>query len=123
MSCDDCPDEPVMRVIRWKIWYDDGSVVLGKTIDDWTAAPDDGVQIVMLYYDKMATDGVTRYRRVVQGEDYYWMAPSPNDFIYGSGRVDPGPRYPSAVVKLGKWTDDGSFSAMNAAAMADIEGE
>ena len=33
----------------WAIYYADGSCVTGTTADDWRLAPDDGVQVVVLY--------------------------------------------------------------------------
>ncbi len=33
---------------RWRIYYVGGSVVTGKNKTDWLAAPEDGVQVVVL---------------------------------------------------------------------------
>jgi len=33
---------------EWRIYYADGSVVRGRTTDAWRAAPDEGVQVVVL---------------------------------------------------------------------------
>ena len=33
----------------WAIYYADGSRVIGTTAEDWLSAPDDGVQVVVLY--------------------------------------------------------------------------
>lgn len=67
----------------YRIWYSDGSYS-----DDWDAAPDEDVQIVMLYH----ADG---YRTIIQGEDVY---------------TDPTDQ--SGHIKTGRWMPDDEYEAL-----------
>lgn len=63
----------------WAIYYGDGSVVRGRTLANWLAAPRDGVQAVVLY--ERPDDGrypwgtpagpMLRDRQVWSGDDFY----------------------------------------------------
>ena len=109
-------------VVGWKVWYADGSKYVGKTLQEWQKTPDDGVILVMLYYNRHSVDGGTRYRRICQGDDYYWQAPGKLDVIYGHGSDAPElvqKRYPGASVKRGSWTDDAHYRLLVDGAMSD----
>lgn len=114
-----------MKVIGWKAWFADGSLHVGTTRRDWEALPEDGLLIVMLYYDEF-TQGIPdqRYRRIVQGSDLYFVTDGPADLIFGQA-TDPETsasilaRYPGASVKRGRWTDDHTHAQIAAEAMAD----
>jgi len=64
---------------RWRIYYSDGSVVRGRTRADWVAAPDEGVQVVLLMepYPDRPFDGWTPWagarpdRQIWTGDDWY----------------------------------------------------
>jgi hypothetical protein len=113
-----------MKVIGWKAWYADGSKYVGTTRDDWVALPPVGVLVVMLYYDDhTVSDPTLRYRRVMMGNDRYWLASGgPVDLIYAQGNESSNEiltNYPDALVKEGRWTDDHTFKAADADAMQD----
>lgn len=114
-----------MRVAAWKVWYADGSRHVGTTPEAWAELPADGVLVVMLYYDEHAeTPPHVRLRRIMQGNDSYWLQPGEPDHIYGQSNDPPGAireRYPGAMVKLGRWADDGTYKEVEQAAMADRE--
>jgi hypothetical protein len=108
-DCLDCPPEKSLRVERWRIWFDDGSVHDGRTLDDWTALPDDGVLGLVLFYEREGN------RRIASGNDWYWAFAGPRDTVYAHADEDPRRRYPSAVVKRGRWTDDLTIDLVNQA--------
>lgn len=112
-----------MTVIGWKVWFADGRVAAGATPEEWAALPEDGVLIVMLYYDEFTeADPELRYRRILQGNDSYWLSRGEADHIYGQSDEAAAAiceRYPGAVVKRGKWTDDESYRLAAEAAMTD----
>jgi len=117
------------KVLAWKVWYADGSKHIGKTREEWEILPDDGILVIILYYDEFATDGITRYRRVLQGSDFYWLSSGERDHIYGqtsniqetSEWIEQ--RYPDALVKAGRWVDDDTFKQIIEEVMADYEEE
>jgi hypothetical protein len=86
--------------MRWRAWYTGRRVFFGEGLEDWRALPDDGVLTVMLYHE----DGT---RRVQQGNDFYFAAPSDAGEVFGhSDDLDIEGRYPGASVKRGMWTTD-----------------
>lgn len=73
MSTKECPQLDYQRVAAFKIWYPD-KVIRGVTYQDWCGAPDDNVQVVMLYFEKR--DGLGRYTRLYSsGCTHYLMTP------------------------------------------------
>ena len=115
--CADCPppvEQGSLRVERWRIWYDDGSVHDGRTLHDWMVLPDDGVLGFVLFYERLAPNG-EHMRRIASGNDYYWAFPGLLDTVYAHGNEDPHERYPGASVKRGRWTDDISIDTVNQA--------
>jgi len=56
-------------MVKWRIYYGDGSVVDGTSLPEWLAAPDEGVQIVTALY---GFDGHGRpLGQVAYGSDWY----------------------------------------------------
>lgn len=127
MACKDCPKEgdpnaPPQLVVGFRIWYVDGTIATGTTRADWEQLPDDGVLIVMLYYNRFDTGGDSRYRRVLMSNDHFWHAPGTMDAIFGQSDDAPHvitAKYEQAHVKRGKWTDDAHYKTVVAAAMAN----
>lgn len=126
MACKGCKKEGETQepqiVVGWKAYMVTGQVYAGRTLADWRDLPDDGVLVVMLYYDKFCTQGQTRYRRILQGNDWYFIAPGVLDQVYGHGNESPDEiarRYPGAVVKRGQWTDDTHYQQVVAIALDD----
>jgi len=60
---------------KWRIYYSDGSVVRGSSREDWVAAPDSGVQVVVLmkpYPDgRRPWAGSREDRQIWTGDDWY----------------------------------------------------
>lgn len=58
--------------MTWSIYYSDGSVVIGETEDEWRAAPDHDVQVVVLHEPPVIRrwTGVTD-RQLWTGDDEY----------------------------------------------------
>lgn len=101
--CLNCPDDDGMRVAHWQVWFDDGSIREGSTIDEWRDLPDDGVLALLLVYDQPG------YGRTASGADYYFAAEGRLETIYGNSNLsaeDILTRYVGASVKRGRWTDD-----------------
>jgi hypothetical protein len=60
-----------MRVSRWAVWYEDGSVVRGRRLRDLAGlAPTDGVQVVVRYHPGP-------YRTIMMGESTYRVRGAP----------------------------------------------
>ena len=55
-----------LPVVAFSIWYDDGSVFRGRP-DDWSVAPDDGVQVLVVYHP---TGSPTECLVVVAKDEY-----------------------------------------------------
>lgn len=126
MGCLGCPKEGETNepkvIVGWKAWYSDGKKYGGKTLSDWKQLPDDGLLIVMLYYNRFSTDGTLRYKRIMMGNDFYWCHPGNMDNIYAQGdegETEIKKRYPQASIKRGAWTDDAHFQMIIDQAMAD----
>jgi len=101
-----------LDVIAWKIWYGDGSGVSSKDVA-WEEAPDQDVQIVMLYYRRL--DGMGRHcRRVMSGADYYWKDGEEFDETNDWGEV-------RGSVKYGKWTDEANYNRLREITLHDYE--
>lgn len=95
-----------MKVIGWRAWYDDDQVYDSRKTD-WPALPDDGLIIVMVYFDENTSVGKP-YRQALQGYDWYFRAIGHDDWIFGGNNDDPNEtrsRYKEASIKRGRWTD------------------
>jgi len=63
------PQLDYQEVAGFKIWYSD-STYTGTTYKEWTKAPTDDIQVVMIYFVKL--DGMGRHTRLYSsGCDYY----------------------------------------------------
>ena len=70
------------KVVGFKCWFADGSKVSVRTQGrnrqqvegDLAALAATGLQIIMLYYGEFSVDGKTRYRRILMGNDIYYIA-------------------------------------------------
>lgn len=97
-----------MKVIGWHAWYADGSKYDSKTTK-WRDLPDDGVLVIVLYFNSKRPDG-KHLRRINSGVDWYFRAKGLKDFIYGQNNDTPEEnkkRYGEDILlKRGKWADD-----------------
>ena len=127
------------KVVGCKVWYADPAngvrrfALKGRDIEgshaalaaQWAQLPASGVQVVMLYYDEFSpTPSYERYRRIMQGNDRYWLAPGLNDAIYGQGNESAdalAAKYPGVLVKEGAWIDDDTYKSIVDEAMADMD--
>ncbi len=136
-----CPDpgsDVSKCVLGWKVWTADaehgirrfsgkglakGRTAFADLAAAWERLPD-SIQVVMLYEDELATDGKTRYRRIMKGHDRYWVAPGVADAIYATSDDEASlitRNYPGAVIKEGRWIDTETYLALLNEAMADME--
>lgn len=125
-----CCDEPIaevnmpqprtdakkFNVIGWKAWYVDGQWFTSRETK-WEDLPDDGVAVVMLYFE----DGT---RRIVE-DDWYFKVEVDGKTLYGQdgwagSRELIQQRYPGASVKRGKWTADEIFFPIEKQALDDL---
>lgn len=97
-----------MKVIGWRAWYADGSKYDSETTE-WRDLPDDGVLIIVLYFDDKRPDGKP-LRRINSGVDWYFKATGLKGSIYGLNNDTPEEnkkRYGEDIsLKQGKWTDE-----------------
>jgi len=101
-------------LIGWKAWVATqyGFTRYNSLQHTWEDLPEDGILAVRTYESK-------GFR--FAGADYYFMAPGPNDVIFGIDydrrdadvREEILKRYPGAVVRRGKWTDVETFDLVN----------
>ena len=92
-----------MRV-GFQIYYADGSVFNGATQNDWIAAPDTGVLVVVEVHDAIYKSG-PRQRHACRrwaGLDYYWWTPGNAEISGGNAGQIPNP----ALSKAGQLVDD-----------------
>ena len=98
-------------VMGWKIWYGDGRVCIGRTLEDWNHAPHDDVQFIMLYKDEQ--DGMGRpLRHAISGADYY--AFDGRRFQHANDT-----RVLSGTILYGKWATDEIYTNIDRQAMKD----
>lgn len=78
--------------------------------------PDDGILVVVLY-ENWTTDGGIRYRRIMSGSDYYFVASGTGGLIYGESGLGPSlddvkAKYPDAHIIQGIWESDVTFDTV-----------
>lgn len=97
-----------MKVIGWRVWYAEGKKY-DSVSTKWKDLPDDGVLIIVLYFDGKRPDGKP-LRRINSGVDWYFRAKGLKEFIYGQNNDTPEEnkkRYGADILlKQGKWTDE-----------------
>lgn len=139
MPCQNCPKEGAtntsQKVVGAKIWYADGTKKLipiaGQTKDqilgNLSSLPKNQVQIIMLYYNRFDTQGRTRYRRIIQGNDLYYFAwdnsapPAQQDWIFGqTDKQSDLLNYINPVQMTGSYTNDTWYKNLNEQAMNDF---
>lgn len=93
-------------VAGWHAYYPEQIYTSFMTV--WEELPDEGVQVIVLYYDAYATEGGSvRYRKLLDGDDFYFHVPGTD--IYGS--TNHQAEIPdAAVVKEGREIPDSEFS-------------
>ena len=57
-------------VIGFGIFYGDGRSFFGVTLEEWKQAPKENVQLILLYYSGLDSDG-NNYRHSICSWDYY----------------------------------------------------
>lgn len=92
-----------MKVIGWRTWYADGKKYNSKDMR-WNDLPDDGVLVIMLYFDN-------KTRRIMDGSSWYFRVKDKSGgFIYGENDDSPEEnrkRYGESIsLKRGKWTTE-----------------
>lgn len=96
-------------VIYWRIYYGDYTN-WSSSDGSWQDAPDDDVQIVVLWRMDTAT-------RMMSGADYYWCDPLHKDPF---GRTnDHGETH--GDLKTGKWVSDEDFDTIRLIATNDAQ--
>ena len=123
------------KVVGFKCWFADGSKVSVRTQGrsrqqvegDLAALAATGLQIIMLYYDEFSVDGKTRYRRILQGNDIYYIAwdstvpPQFRDWLFGqTNNAADLAQYPGAKSMTGQTVSDDFYKFVTTQAMADM---
>lgn len=109
------PDKPIKKFLGWRIWYDTGEIYSSGE-SKWEELPYDGILVKMLYYEGGG-------KQIQQGVDYYYVAKHHSgEEIHGCGMdKDRIPeRYPSAIIKYGRWAPDQFYRGVVNAAMRSI---
>lgn len=96
------------KLIGWKLYYDNGSV-LSSLEAKWEDAPPDGIQILVEFYD----DGS---KKLHIERDYYILD---DGKAYGTNNINPWLRK-NGIVKFGRWTADDKFQELIKKAKADV---
>lgn len=111
------------NVIAWRAYYDTG-VVLDSELTTWAALPATGLIIIMLYFDEVDKDSGVRYRRILEGSDWYFQTQRPETSPDRSGYDQSDgatPRVDSRDPKMGKLVTDEQFAAIEARALGDLK--
>ena len=122
------------KVVGFKCWFADGTKISVRTQGrnrqqvgvDLVGLPATGLQIIMLYYDEFSVDGKTRYRRILQGNDIYYIAfddtvpPQFRDWLFGQTN-NPADlaQYPGAKAMTGQTVSDDFYKLITEQAMVD----
>ena len=123
------------KVVGFKCWFADGSKIAIRTQGrnqqqvgvDLAALPATGLQIIMLYYDEFSVDGKTRYRRILQGNDIYYIVwdstvpPQFRDWLFGqTNNTADLAQYPGAKAMTGQTVSDDAYKFYTEQAMSDM---
>ena len=100
-----------MTVAGWRVFYPGETYASNET--EWRDLPDEGVQVIVLYYQEYAAEGV-RYRKLLDGHDYYWHVPGTDTFDETNDR-DEIPD--EAIVKAGLELPDEDFHTVKGRAV------
>lgn len=93
-------------MLGFRIYYGDGTVRSGTTLQEWHEIPADDVQVVLLFLGTQHPDGWD-YATELHSHDYYWF----NGVQYGiTNRASEIPR--NCSVKTGKWADHAAWLAV-----------
>jgi len=96
-------------MVNFRIWYLDGTIVDGSTIEDWTVAPENDVLVIGSY---LYTDDYNRkIGQYYAYSDWYWMI---DGEIYQNNISSPedvnawvdNPAPEGAISKRAIWTTD-----------------
>lgn len=103
-----------MDIAGWRAHY-----TTNRTFDsdshDWHQLPSEGVLVVVLYYDEFAdADNEIRYRKVLDGDDYYWWDPGTETIASSMEKPD----LPDAFVKEGTQISDIAFRSVKSHALS-----
>lgn len=99
--------------IRFHIWYADGTIGTGTSVEDWIGLADEGVLVV-----QDVTDVIYRNRHCCErfaGEDYYWVNA---DGSFGGGSAKKIPAEARAV-KRGQAVDAETWDRIYNQALID----
>lgn len=109
---------PPTRVVGWKAFYLDHTYT--SKLIEWKDLPEDGLQVVILYYD--VKDGMGRPTRLIlSGQTWYF---SDGDQLFGAnndGLEENKQRYPTCTFKRGKWIRLADLEKIRQTSMGDYE--
>ena len=90
-------------VAGWRAYYPDEVYAADET--EWRDLPEEGVQVIVLFYEEHAAEGV-RYRKLLDGDDFYYHVPDSDVFGSTNDREDIPDE---AIVKQGLEISDNEF--------------
>lgn len=95
----------------WRVWYADGSVYASDTTA-WVDLPEQGVVVVAVYEDRFTKGGV-RYRRLMDGADWYWLFGKSGTNDERGVWIDPPADVAPELLKRGVWVSDLTFDIIS----------
>jgi hypothetical protein len=125
MGCTDCPDpkktQPEVEYLGWRAFYDDMSVYCSRE-HTWAELPEDGVLVVMVYMKDAATGDLRK--RALEASFYFIQEQNdgrPPLISQSEESVEAiRKRYPRASIKVGRWTDEETWSRVEKTAFESV---
>lgn len=96
-----------LPVAGWRVWYADGAVYDSRS-SAWEDLPELGVVVVVVYHAAF-TAGGTRYRKMLDGGDWYWPFARSGTTDERGAWVDPPRGVAPELLKRGVWVSDLEF--------------
>jgi len=89
-----------------------GGLTQAEIVAQVATWPSSGYQVGMLYYDKFSVDGLARYRRVLMGNDLYYVKPGILEPIFGQTDDPLNPELVGAVKFTGTLAPQDVYDAI-----------
>lgn len=100
----------------WRAYYTDDRQYDSVT-DTWTTLPDDGLLVVVVYFDAYSGDGDVQHTFIHDGADWYGYDGA-ELFVSNQQSIAVNRRrYPDCTFKQGQWTTRSEYRAVKARAI------
>lgn len=109
-------DGTTWPVAGWRAWYAGGRICSARSTT-WARLPELGIVVVAVYYAAFTVAGV-RYRRFLDGGDWYWPWDRSGTSDARGAWIEPPAHVPPALLKRGVWVSDREFAEISRRAWA-----